>query len=194
MINMFIKGGVDERGTSFLFSDTHIVDEAFVEDVNNILNNGEIPNLFAAPEDYNTVTEAMKDAVKGDPKWKDMGDPELFALFKDRCRDNIHVMLAFSPIGEDFRRRLRMFPSIVNCTTIDWFLPWPNDALASVAHYFLEEVELPERDGIVDIWVDMQVRARLLTQKYLEEHRRYYYVTPTSYLELIKAFKSLLDK
>jgi dynein heavy chain len=103
-------------------------------------------------------------------------------------------MLAFSPIGEDFRRRLRMFPSIVNCTTIDWFLPWPNDALSSVAHHFLEDVELPERDGIVDICVDMQVRARGLTAKYLEEYRRYYYVTPTSYLELIKTFKTLLDK
>jgi dynein heavy chain len=68
MVEMFTKGGVEERGISFLFSDTHIVDEAFVEDVNNILNNGEIPNLFAAPEDYNAVTEGMKDAVKGDPK------------------------------------------------------------------------------------------------------------------------------
>ena len=38
----------------------------------------------------------------------------------------MHVVLAFSPIGEAFRRRLRMFPSIVNCSTIDWFLPWPN--------------------------------------------------------------------
>jgi len=28
----------------------------------------------------------------------------------------------------------------------------------------------------------------------LEELRRYYYVTPTSYLELITSFKGLLDK
>ena len=194
MMNMFIKGGVDERGTAFLFSDTHIVNETFLEDVNNILNNGEIPNLFAAPEDYSSVTEAMKDAVKGDSKYSNMGDPELFNLFKERCRNNIHVMLAFSPIGEDFRRRLRMFPSIVNCTTIDWFLPWPQDALTSVAQYFLEDVELPERDGIVKICVDMQQRVRNLTKRYYDELRKYYYVTPTSYLELIKTFKSLLDK
>lgn len=136
----------------------------------------------------------MKDAVKGDPKYGNMSDPELFSLFQERCRNNIHVMLAFSPIGENFRRRLRMFPSIVNCTTIDWFLPWPKDALASVAHHFLEDVDLPEREGIVSICVDMQQRVRNLTKKYLEELRKYYYVTPTSYLELIKTFKSLLDK
>ena len=27
-----------------------------------------------------------------------------------------------SPIGDAFRRRLRMFPSLVNCCTIDWFI------------------------------------------------------------------------
>lgn len=33
-----------------------------------------------------------------------------------------------------------------------------------------------------------------MTQKYLQELRRYYYVTPTSYLILIKTFEELLNK
>ena len=40
----------------------------------------------------------------------------------------------------------------------------------------------------------MQQRVRNLTKKYYEELRKYYYVTPTSYLELIKTFKTLLEK
>lgn len=31
------------------------------------------------------------------------------------------MVLAMSPIGEAFRNRLRQFPSLVNCCTIDWF-------------------------------------------------------------------------
>lgn len=49
---------------------------------------------------------------------------------------------AMSPIGDAFRNRLRMFPSLINCCTIDWFHAWPNDALEMVAHKFLEEVEM----------------------------------------------------
>ena len=26
-----------------------------------------------------------------------------------------------SPVGEAFRARCRQFPSLINCTTIDWF-------------------------------------------------------------------------
>lgn len=45
----------------------------------------------------------------------------LFAFFVNRCKDNLHVVVAFSPIGDAFRNRLRQFPSLINCCTIDWF-------------------------------------------------------------------------
>ena len=45
----------------------------------------------------------------------------LFNYFVDRVRDQLHVVLAMSPIGDAFRNRLRKFPSLVNCCTIDWF-------------------------------------------------------------------------
>ncbi len=52
--------------------------------------------------------------------------------------------LAMSPIGEGFRNRLRMFPSLINCCTIDWFQAWPKDALEMVANKFLEDLDLED--------------------------------------------------
>ena len=105
------------------------------------------------------------------------------------------MVIAMSPLGEVFRTRLRKFPSLVNCCTIDWFLPWPAEALQSVAEQFLSKIDdLPQKDGIVAICVDMQERVLQLTQRYLFELRRYYYVTPTSYLILIKTFTTQLER
>lgn len=62
------------------------------------------------------------------------------------------MVLAFSPVGESFRRRLRTFPTLVNCTTIDWFLPWPQEALRNTASmHFVKEMEIEDvvlRNGL----------------------------------------------
>ena len=56
----------------------------------------------------------------------------IFAQYVVRVRRNMHVCLCMSPLGETFRERLRQFPSLVNCSTIDWFTEWPAEALESV--------------------------------------------------------------
>lgn len=45
----------------------------------------------------------------------------LFNLFVQIIREQLHIVLAMSPIGDGFRNRIRKFPAIVNCCTIDWF-------------------------------------------------------------------------
>lgn len=38
-------------------------------------------------------------------------------------RKNLHVVLAFSPVGDDFRNRAKKFPALVNCTVIGEAVP-----------------------------------------------------------------------
>ena len=101
-----------------------------------------------------------------------------------------------SPIGDAFRRRLRMFPSLVNCCTIDWFRPWPSDALDAVASTFLAEVEMEKhnRQSTVEMCKIFHESIRSLAEKFRTSDRREVYVTPTSYLELIRTFQSLLAR
>jgi dynein heavy chain len=42
--------GFKAQPTVFLFTDTQIKEEGFLEDVNNILNTGEVPNIFPIDE------------------------------------------------------------------------------------------------------------------------------------------------
>lgn len=123
--------GVEQKPIVFLFSDTQIVKESFLEDINNLLNSGEIPNLFPT-EDKNAICEEVANAARA----VGQGDnrDQQYAFFVSTCRQNLHIVLAFSPVGEQFRNRCRQFPSIINCCTIDWYNPWPSDALYSVAH------------------------------------------------------------
>ena len=43
-----LQAGVKDTPTSFVFTDAQVVMESFLEDVNNILNAGDVPNLYGA--------------------------------------------------------------------------------------------------------------------------------------------------
>lgn len=47
---LLMKSGLEGEPQVFLFSDTQIVRESFLEDINNLLNSGEVPNLFPPEE------------------------------------------------------------------------------------------------------------------------------------------------
>uniref|UniRef100_A0A8C7ME80 Dynein axonemal heavy chain 12 n=1 Tax=Oncorhynchus kisutch TaxID=8019 RepID=A0A8C7ME80_ONCKI len=185
------SAGVKGQKTVFLLTDSQIKEEAFLEDVDSVLNTGEVPNLFATDE----KAEIMEVAQAGN-KSVEFSPLALFAYFVSRCRENLHIIVAFSPIGEAFRNRLRQFPSLINCCTIDWFQPWPEEALERVANKFLESLEMSEheRQEVMPICKTFHTSAIQLSHKFLSELGRHNYVTPTSYLELIAAFRQLLTQ
>ncbi|XP_045065490.1 dynein axonemal heavy chain 12 [Coregonus clupeaformis] len=189
------SAGVKGQKTVFLLTDAQIKEEAFLEDVDSVLNTGEVPNLFATDEKAE-IMEAVRPIAQAGNKSVEFSPLALFAYFVTRCRENLHIIVAFSPIGEAFRNRLRQFPSLINCCTIDWFQPWPEEALERVANKFLESLEMSEheRQEVMPICKTFHTSAIQLSHKFLSELGRHNYVTPTSYLELIAAFRQLLTQ
>ncbi|NXW28891.1 DYH3 protein, partial [Phaetusa simplex] len=191
---VMLKAGVGNNNVSFLFCDNQIKDEAFVEDINMLLNTGDVPNIFETDEKAEIV-EKMQGPARMENRKIEATPLAMYNFFIERVKKNLHVVLAMSPIGDEFRNRLRMFPSLINCCTIDWFQTWPTDALEMVANKFLEDVELEDgiRKEVVSMCKYFQESVRELSISYYATLRRHNYVTPTSYLELILTFKTLLN-
>ena len=187
---MKLAGEANKR-TVFLFSDTQIAHEYFVEDISNILNTSEVPNLMEN-SDMVQIFENIRGRAKA--AGMDGNKDSMTNFFISEVRKNLHVVLCFSPVGDAFRERLRKFPSLVTCTTIDWFSAWPQDALKDVAQEFLSTLSVAEelREPLADACVAMHSGVTKLSSRYLAEARRHFYVTPTSYLELIQSYKDLL--
>lgn len=62
---MMKKGGLEDKSVVFLFSDTQIKSESFLEDINNILNAGDVPGIYEAPE-MDQIYQAMKPIVQAE--------------------------------------------------------------------------------------------------------------------------------
>ena len=63
---MFFSSGINGNPIAFTLTDSQILYETFMEDVNNILNTGEIPNLMQ-PEDKDKVQNELRTVIT-DPK------------------------------------------------------------------------------------------------------------------------------
>ena len=100
---IMLYAGVEGKQIAFCLVDTQIVDESFLEDVNNILNTGQVPNMFASDE-YNKICEDLRPIMKKDGI--DTRDG-LRKAFLNRVRTNLHIVLCHSPVGDALRVRCR---------------------------------------------------------------------------------------
>ena len=48
----------------------------------------------------------------------------LWKFYVNKCRNNLHLVLAMSPSGDKLRLRCRSFPGLISNCVIDWFFAW----------------------------------------------------------------------
>ena len=105
-----------------------------------MLSAGVVPNLYL-PDELAKIREDIRRPFKQAGFTLDSVD-ELNNFFFNRVKDNLHISICMSPIGHAFRDYCRMYPALINNTTINWFMRWPEDALTEVAMKFVGQMDL----------------------------------------------------
>ena len=189
---MFFDAGLRNQSIVLLISDEQIVHSSFWEDVNGFLGCGEIPNLWEADEYERIIGECR-------PLAADAGIPDrrdrIYDWFVSRVRDNVHLVLTMSPNADSFSERIRMFPALVSCCTIDWHFSWPRNALLDVAEHFMRDIDLSGASETGDVsaaltsaTVDVHESVIEVADRFFSELGRKVYVTPSSYLSFLQCF------
>ena len=186
--------GVDNKPTVFLFTDSHVAEEGFLELINNMLTSGEVPALFADDEKEGLIGRTRDEAAKhGYGPSKEL----IWAYFIKKCSSNLHIVLCMSPTGDTLRVRCRNFPGLVNNTVIDWFLPWPRQALLAVANNFLaNSAMIPEEhaEAVVEHVVYVHQSVGKASEDFEKKLRRINHVTPKNYLDFANRYMTLLEE
>jgi dynein heavy chain len=178
----------------FLFTDAHVVEEGFLEYINNMLTTGLVPALFAQDE-----KDALINSVRAEVKAAGIVETSVncWNYYVTKARGNLHILLAMSPSGDSLRIRCRNFPGMVSANVIDWFFPWPEDALQKVAEFFLkdeQQLEEQHRAKVITHLVHAHQSVVTFSTRFELELRRHYYVTPKNYLDLIDNYHTQLNK
>uniref|UniRef100_A0A3P8XWJ2 Dynein, axonemal, heavy chain 8 n=1 Tax=Esox lucius TaxID=8010 RepID=A0A3P8XWJ2_ESOLU len=189
---LYRTAGVDGKGITLIFTDNEIKDEAFLEYLNNVLSSGEVSNLFARDE-LDVITQNLISVMKKELPRVPPSFDNLYDYFISRARKNLHVVLCFSPVGEKFRSRSLKFPGLISGCTMDWFTPWPSEALEAVSQHFLSDFHmgcLPEvKAAVVSAMAVYHDKVSITSETYFDRFRRRTHVTPKSYLSFINGYK-----
>ena len=190
-----LEAGCDNKASTFLMTDTQIMNETFLEDINNILNTGEITNLYAN-EHFERMSQSLEKVLQ---QLKRPSNKEnIYQTYIERLRDNFHIMLCMSPVGDQLRIRCRKFPSLVNCCTLDWFDNWPEDALLNVSRRFISSLEHSTdivKEKLAHMFMEVHRSVEDVSVQFYNELRRKVYITPKSYLDGINLYlQQMKDK
>ncbi len=190
---LYRRSGMKGERVAFLMTDQQILHEKFLVYINDLLSTGDIPDLFNKDEIDGIFGRLRSEA-------KSLGIPpdsrdRMMEFFLGRVKANLHIILCFSPIGTAFRLRARRFPALINCCQIDWFHPWPKDALVSVANAYLQDTNLgtPEvQENVCYHMAEVHLSVTHVSEEFKKVCRRYNNVTPKSFLELIAFYKKFM--
>jgi len=195
---IYVLVGKEGKRVTWVITDFELVFEDMLEYINAIMMTGEVAKLFDKDELGAITADLRNPAKKEDPSFDDTPD-NLYKFFVDRIRDNLHICMCFSPTNEKFAERARKFPGLMTAV-IDWFLPWPEQALQDVSSRFLTGdssfkvvADASTQRALVNFFAKVHLLTNEACSLYFEQYRRQVHVTPKSYLAFIKMYKDLYN-
>ncbi|TNJ26530.1 IAD-5 dynein heavy chain [Giardia muris] len=214
-----LASGCDNVPTILLLSESQLdANDTFLEILNGVLNGVTLPANLWKPDERERIMQRTLELLAAAEDEEDAGTKraylphELWQLFYRTVRCNLHICLCLSPIGDALRRRLRMFPALNSCMTIDWFSAWQADALVAVALHEIAGIHPAFFSGegiggsesredlgaltrkIAEACVRVHTIVESTSESYFQRTKTRIYVTPPLYLSFIRLFKVILAK
>eukprot|EP00941_MAST-03F_sp_MAST-3F-sp1_P002673 g2673.t1 len=194
----------DER-VAFLLSDSQLNCKdslKFLQDVNELLNSSEIKNLYEMEEKMELFEKLNVKISKDEKKKVNLTEdgkniensPKLFKFLKEKIQENFQFIVCISPIGNLFRNYCKLFPSLLNQCTIDWYDRWPYEALQTVASHSLQSLEEShaiETGKLAILFSKVHLKIQKYQNLFYEKTKQKIHTSPKSFLNLLKLFKKM---
>ena len=180
-----------KRPQTFMFTDSHVAEEGFLELINNILTIGIVPGLFPEEEKDGLCSPLDEEIRKQKlPETKEFR----WNYYVNRCRENLHIVLAMSPAGDTLRLRCRNFPGLISNTNVDWFFSWPEDALTAVAENKMGDVALAadQKSKVTKHIVMVHLSVQEFSIEFKQKYKRENFSTPKNFLDFIENYRAFL--
>ncbi|KIL70572.1 hypothetical protein M378DRAFT_94916 [Amanita muscaria Koide BX008] len=205
------RAGCKGEKICFIMDESNVLDSGFLERMNTLLANAEVPGLFEGDEHAALMT-ACKEGSQRDGLMLDSPE-ELYRWFTQQVAKNLHVVFTMNPPENGLASRAATSPALFNRCVLDWFGDWSDQAFFQVGMEFTQSLDLDlqsyspplhfplayrglvmpplHRTAVVNALVHVHTSLHQINQRLSRRQGRYNYVTPRHYLDFINQYVRL---
>ncbi|WWC73019.1 uncharacterized protein I206_106984 [Kwoniella pini CBS 10737] len=208
------RAGCKGEKICFIMDESNVLDSGFLERMNTLLANAEVPGLFEGDEHAALMT-ACKEGSQRDGLMLDSHE-ELYRWFTQQVARNLHVVFTMNPPANGLASRAATSPALFNRCVLDWFGDWSDQALYQVGSEFTQTLDLDmasytpavpfpaayrdlalppsHRQAVINAMVYVHQSMQHVTSKLAKRQGKYNHITPRHFLDFINHYVRLFNE
>ncbi|KAI8619674.1 dynein heavy chain [Chytriomyces sp. MP71] len=209
--NVLRRSGCKGEKICFIMDESNVLDSAFLERMNTLLANAEVPGLFEGDEYAALMSQCREGAVR-EGAMLDSAD-DLYKWFTHQVMKNLHIVFTMNPPEGGLSSRAATSPALFNRCVLNWMGDWADQAFYQVGKEFTDTLDLDKSDyaapstfpvvyrelpmpltyrsSVMNAFVHVHKSLHEVNTKLSRSQGRYNHVTPRHYLDFINHYVKL---
>ncbi|TVY72993.1 Dynein heavy chain [Fusarium oxysporum f. sp. cubense] len=198
----------------FIMDESNVLDSGFLERMNTLLANAEVPGLFEGDE-YAALMTACKEGAQRQNLHLDSPE-ELYKWFTQQIVKNLHVVFTMNPPEDGLSSKAATSPALFNRCVLNWFGDWSDQALFQVGHELTQSIDLDRsnfecpdtvpvayrglqlppshRETVVNSMVYIHYSLQRYNEKLFKQQGKVTFLTPRHFLDFVAQYVKLYNE
>jgi len=213
--NVLRRSGCKREKIAFIIDESKVFDSSFLERMNTLLANGEVPGLFEG-EEYAALMNLCKESTQKQGLKLDSND-ELYKWFTSQVMKNLHIVFTMNPSDDGLKGKTSTSPALFNRCVLNWFGDWSQSAYYQVSKEFTSHIDMDlekfkvsakfeklfetnslqettSREVILSSFVFIHQSLHQTNKVLLKRNKKTVPITPRHYLDFVAHFVSLYNE
>ncbi|KKK13667.1 dynein heavy chain [Aspergillus rambellii] len=208
------RAGCKGEKICFIMDEANVLDSGFLERMNTLLANAEVPGLFEGDE-FSSLMTGCKEGAQRQGLLLDTQE-ELYKWFTQQIVKNLHVVFTMNPPEEGLSSKAATSPALFNRCVLNWMGDWSDQALFQVGSELTQSVDLDKsnfvapdsipvayrelslpashRDAVVNAMVYIHYSLQRFNQRLQKQQGKTTYLTPRHYLDFVAQYVKLFNE
>lgn len=198
----------------FIMDESNVLDSGFLERMNTLLANAEVPGLFEGDE-FAALMTACKEGAQRQGLLLDSQE-ELYKWFTQQIVKNLHVVFTMNPPEDGLSSKAATSPALFNRCVLNWFGDWSDQAFYQVGSELTQSLDLDRpsykapdgipvafrelslppshREAVVNGMVYIHFSLHRFNSKIRKQQGKVTFLTPRHFLDFVAQYVKLYNE